>query len=80
MEINTKTLERLGWVEKNNVWTYTEVVNGNKFRIGWHSITHKCYIGYGELPIPVETDWHLLAIMRVCGLEEQVFRYLAVVE
>ena len=75
--IETYKLARSGWVEKNGLWTYTEVIGGNKFRIGWDSITHKFYIGYGELPVTVETESHLLLVLSACGLDKQVVKYLA---
>ena len=47
------------------------VLKGKSIRLGWDIKTHKFYIGYGELPDPVEYVHQVQHILRVCGMEEE---------
>ena len=51
------------------------VLKGKSIRLGWDIKTHKFYIGYGELPDPVEYVHQVQHILRVCGMEEEANKF-----
>lgn len=57
-----------------NDWTLASgkmVLKGKSIRLGWDIRTHKFYIGYGELPNPVEYVHQVQHILRDCDLNDE---------
>lgn len=64
-----------GWRKSYDLMTLTKIQGGIKFRIGWRITDHKFYIGYGELPIPVESVEHLILLMFAIGLGPELVNF-----
>lgn len=71
MQLSKEYLIEHGWNDSGNVLTkdYKDA-DGNKYRVGWNTSTHILYLGYGQMPFPVETTENLKAILGAAGLEE----------
>ena len=71
MQLTKEYLKSHGWKESGNAVTkdYRDA-DGRKYRVGWNTETHVLYLGYGQMPFPVETAEKLKAILGTVGLEE----------
>lgn len=71
MQLTKEYLTGRGWKESSNAVTkdYRDA-DGRKYRVGWNTETHVLYLGYGQMPFPVETAENLKAILGAAGLEE----------
>ena len=74
MRLTKEILEAQGWVWKCPLMVLkAPVVHTPSIlvRLGWQPSNGRCIIGFGELPLPVETTEQLITILHLCGLHEQ---------